>query len=72
MKEGTYKAFFVIDVESIGLHGEGYAVAEVDGWIVRSRCAERAPAVDDARAIAAALNALPALLAEVRAFLEGR
>ena len=47
--------------------GEGYAVAEVDGWIVRSCSAERAPAADDARAIAAALNALPALLAEVRA-----
>ena len=47
--------------------GEGYAVAEVDGWIVRSRSTQRAPAADDARAIAAALNALPALLAEVRA-----
>ena len=48
--------------------GEGYAVAEVDGWIVRSRAPMRCEnAADDARAIAAALNALPALLAEVRA-----
>ncbi len=47
---------------------EGYAVAEVDGWIVRSRAPMRCEnAADDARAIAAALNALPALLAEVRA-----
>ena len=31
---------------------EGYAVAEVDGWIVRSRSTQRAPAANDARALA--------------------
>jgi hypothetical protein len=46
--------------------GNGYAVCEVDSYIVRSHCTEREPAEVDARAIAAALNALPALLAEVR------
>ena len=56
-----------VDVLTWPGDGRGMAVCEIDDQIVRAMVMGRAPATADARAIAAALNALPALLAEVRA-----